>query len=171
MGSVEGIRSPIPQQPSARSSKLRFYESLFLWNQGVDQILATLANMEKFPFVRKSALQYYQTEIEEVRSEVNADFMEELADRELDDGGRFSKQRRAYEKEREDPDDVYIDVRRREEERKKARFDRRIGIVPFSAVADRREVHRGRARAKAAPSGECEAHYKTQESWWGKSHA
>jgi hypothetical protein len=66
---------------------------------------------------------------------VNADFMEELADRELDDGGRFSKQRRAYEKEREDPDDVYIDVRRREEERKKQGLQPRIGILPFSAVA------------------------------------
>ncbi len=71
----------------------------------------------------------------EVRSEVNADFMEELADRELDDGGRFSKQRRAYEKKREDPDDVYIDVQCREEERKKQGFPPRIGIVPHSAVA------------------------------------
>jgi hypothetical protein len=119
MASVEGIRSPIPRQPSARSSKLRFCESLFLWNQGVDQIVATLRYMEKFPFTRKGALQYAQTQIEEIRSEVNADFMEELADCELDDAGRFSKQRRAYEKKREDPDDVYIDVRHREDERKK----------------------------------------------------
>jgi len=155
MASVEGIRSPIPPQPSARSSKLRFYESLFLWNQGVDQILATLRSMEKFPFVRKSALQYYQNEIEEVRSEVNADFMEELADRELDDGGRFSKHRRAYEKEREDPDDVYIDVRRREEERKKQGLQPRIGILPFSAVADEEkrieEEHERKQRRRGNP--------------------
>ena len=36
-----------------RSQKLRFYESLFLWNQGVDQVIATLRGMEKFPFARK----------------------------------------------------------------------------------------------------------------------
>ena len=171
MASVEGIRSPIPPQPSARSSKLRFYESLFLWNQGVDQILATLRSMEKFPFVRKSALQYYQNEIEEVRSEVNADFMEELADRELDDGGRFSKQRRAYEKEREDPDDVYIDVRRREEERKKQGLQPRIGILPFSAVADEEkrieEEHeqKQRRRQHAKPT------MKPKSSTRGKTHA
>jgi hypothetical protein len=135
MARLEGIRAPFPAQPSARSAKLAFYESLFLWNQGVDQLIATLRSMERFPFARMSALQYAQAEIEEVRSEVNADFMEELADRELDDGGRFSKQRRAYEKKREDPDDVYIDLQRREEERKKLGLPPRIGIVPYSAVA------------------------------------
>src|SRR6266852_1043925 len=120
----------------SRSSKLRFYESLFLWNQSVDQVIATLRGMEKFPFARKKALQHAQAEIEELRAEMNADFMEDLSDRELDDGGRFSKQRRAYERKREDPDDVYIDGLRREEERKRQGLPPRIGIVPYSAVAD-----------------------------------
>jgi hypothetical protein len=79
-----------------RSQKLRFYESLFLWNQGVDQVIATLRGMEKFPFARKEALQHAEAEIEELRAEVNADFLEDMSDRELDDGGRFSKQRREW---------------------------------------------------------------------------
>ena len=33
---------------------------------------------------------------------------------------------------REDPDDVYIDVQRREEERKKQGLPPRIGVVPYS---------------------------------------
>jgi hypothetical protein len=136
MASFEGIRSPFPAQPSARSPKLRFYESLFLWNQGIDQLVATLRGMEKFPFVRKSVLQAAQVEIEEVRADLNADFMEELADRELDDAGRFWKQRRAYERQREDADDVYLAVERREQQRKEQGLPPRIGIVPYSAVAD-----------------------------------
>ena len=40
------------------------------------------------------------------------------------------------EKKREDPDDVYINVLHREEERKKQGLPPRIGIVPYSAVAD-----------------------------------
>jgi hypothetical protein len=95
-----------------------------------------LRGIEKFPFARKSALQHAQNEIEEVRADVNADLLEEQAEYELDDAGRFYKQRRAYEKEREDPDDVYISVERREEERKKKGLPPRIGIVPYSAVAD-----------------------------------
>ena len=98
MASSEGIRSPFPTQPPAVSPKLRLYECLFLWNQGIDQLLATLRGMENLPFARKSALQHAQNE--------------------MDDAGRFHRQRRSYEKQREDPDDVYIDVERREQERK-----------------------------------------------------
>ncbi len=50
MADTEGIRSPIPTQQSARSPKLRIYESLFLWNHGVDHVVAILRGMEKFPF-------------------------------------------------------------------------------------------------------------------------
>lgn len=136
MASSEGIRSPFSTQLSTRSPKLRLYESLFLWNQGVDQLIVLLRGMEKLPFAHKSALQCAQSAIEEIRADVNADFLEEQAEYELDDAGRFWKQRRAYEKEREDPDDVYINVLHREEERKKQGLPPRIGIVPYSAVAD-----------------------------------
>lgn len=139
MADTEVNVSTLPLQPSARSSKLRIYESLFLWNQGVDQLVAILRGTEKFAFARKSALQYAQAEIEEVRADVHADFMEEVADRELDDAGRFWKQRRTYERKPEDLDDVYIDVLRREEERKRHGLPPRIGIVPYSAVAAEEE--------------------------------
>ena len=57
MASLEGIRSPFPTQPSARSPKLRIYESLFLWNQGVDQLVAILRGMEKLSCADKESLQ------------------------------------------------------------------------------------------------------------------
>lgn len=136
MASSEGTRSSYPTQPPPRSQKLRLYENLFLWNQGVDRLVALLRSIEKFPIARKNALQHARNEIEEMRADVNADLLEEQAEYELDDAGRFYKQRRAYEKEREDPDDVYISVQHREEERKKLGLPPRIGIVPYSALAD-----------------------------------
>jgi len=164
MASVEGIRSPVPTQPSARSTKLRIYETLFLWNQGVDQLVALLRGMEKLPFARKSALQCAQAGIEEVRADVNADFLEEQAEYELDDAGRFWKQRRAYEKQREDPDDVYINVLHREEERKKQGLPPRIGIVPYQAVADEEKRIEEEQRAEeTAPQQAPEAHGERQE--------
>jgi hypothetical protein len=89
--------------------------------------------MKKFPFARESALQHAQTEIEEVRCEVNADLMEELVEREISGGGQFWMRRRAYERGRQDPDDVYIDVQRREDERKKLGLPPRIVVVAYSA--------------------------------------
>lgn len=100
--------SPFSLQPSARSPKLRLYETLFLWNHRVDELVALLRSMEKLPFARESALQCGQAGLEEVRADVNADFLEERAEYELDDAGHFWRQRAPYEKEREDPDDVYI---------------------------------------------------------------
>ena len=132
----EGIRSPSSTQPSARSPKLRIYESLFLLNQGVDHLVELLRGMEKFPFADKESLQCAQVEIEEVRCDVNADFTEHLADSERHDEGRFWKQRRTFEKKWRDPDDVYISVEQREEERKKQGLPPRVGIVPHSAVAE-----------------------------------
>ena len=131
----EGIRSPFPTQPSARSPKLRIYESLFLMNQGFDHVVALLRDMEKFPFAEKDSLQCAVVEIEEVRCDMNADFAEHLADSERSDEGRFWKRRHAVEKKWRDPDDVYIDVERREEERKKQGLPPRVGILPHSAVS------------------------------------
>lgn len=136
MASLEGTRSPFPTQPSARSPKLRIYEHLFLWNQGVDHVVELLRDMEKFPFSDKESVQSAVAEVEEVRCDMNADFIEHLADSERFDEGRFSKQRRAFEKKWRDPDDVYIDVERREEERKKQGLPPRVGIVPHSAVSE-----------------------------------
>ncbi len=136
MAGNEGIRSPFPAQLSARSPKLRIYESLFLLNQGMDHVVTLLRGMEKFPFADKRSVQCAVAEIEEIRASVNADFSEELADSERFDEGRFWKLRRAYEKKWRDPDDVYIDVGRREEERKKQGLPPRVGIVPHSAVAE-----------------------------------
>ena len=139
MADNEVIRSPFPTQPSARSPKLCIYESLFLFNQSVDHLVALLRSMEKFSFADKEELQSAIVEIEEVRCDMNADFAEHLVDSERLDEGRFSKRRHDYEKQWRDPDDVYIDVKRREEERKKQSLPPRVGIVPHSPVAEEEE--------------------------------
>ena len=148
MASNEGIGSPFPKQPSVRSAKLRIYESLYLLNQGVDHVIALLRGMEKFPFADKESVKSAVAEIEEVRCDMNADFTEHLADSERFDEGRFWKQRREFEKKWRDPDDVYIDVERREEERKKQGLPPRVGVLPHSAVAEEEKRHTERERKK-----------------------
>ena len=141
MGSNEGIGSPFLKQLSERSPKLRIYESLFLLNQGIDHVVALLRDMGKFPFADKDSMECAIVEIEEVRCDMNADFTEHLADRERFDEGHFWKQCHAFEKKWRDPDDVYIDVERREEERQKIGLPPRIigNILPHSAVAKAEE--------------------------------
>lgn len=171
MAHNEGIRSPFPAQPSVRSPKLLIYESLFLFNQAVDHLVALLRGMEKFSFAGKEELQSFQAEIEEVRCDTNADFTEHLADIERFDEGRFSKQRRDYEKHWRDPDDVYIDVERREEERKKQGLPARVGIVPHSVVAEEEERWEAEQERKKKRSGKRrEPTSKTKNSPPEKNH-
>lgn len=141
MDSIEGIGFAPLKQLSARSPKLRIYESLFLLNEGIDHLVALLRDMGKFPFADKDSVQCAVVEIEEVRCDMNADFTEKLADSERFDEGHFWKQRRAFEKKWQDPDDVYIEVGRREEERKKLGLPSRVigSILPHSAVAQAEE--------------------------------
>ena len=141
MASNEGIGSPFLKQPTARSPKLRIYESLFLLNQVIDHVVTLLRDMGKFPFADKDSMQCAIVEIEEVRCDINADFTEHLADSERFDEGHFWKQRREFEKKWRDPDDVYIDVDRREEERQKQGLPPRVigSIIPHSAVAQAEE--------------------------------
>ncbi len=156
MASNEGIGSPFPKQPSERSPKLRIYESLFLLNEGMDNLIALLREMEKLPFADKESVQCAVVEIEEVRCDMNADFTEKLADSERFDEGRFWKQRREFEKKWRDPDDVYIEVGRREEERKKQGLPPRSGVLPHSAVAeeeDRWEAEQERKRERSKKRG------------------
>ena len=136
MAGNEGIGSPFLKQPSARFPKLRIYESLFLLNEGMDRVITLLRETEKLPFADKESVQRAVVAIEEVRCDMNAGFTEELADNERFDEGRFWKQRREFEKKWRDPDDVYIEVGRREEERKKQGLPPRLGVLPHSAVAD-----------------------------------
>lgn len=155
MASSEGTRSSFPAQPSSRSPKLRLYENLFLWNQGVDQLVAILRRMAKFSCAHNGRLHHAQNEIEEVRADVNADLLEEQAEFELKDAGWFYRQRRDYEKKLEDPDDVYIEVEHREAERKKQGLPPRIGVISHPAPADEIipvEEENGRSRQVRAKS-------------------
>jgi hypothetical protein len=92
--------------------------------------------MEKVFFAHKESVQCAIVEIEEVRCDMNADITEHLADSERFDEGRFWKQRRQFEKKWRDPDDVYIEVERREEERKKKGLPPRLGVLSHSALAE-----------------------------------
>ena len=152
----EGTRSLLPTQLFTRSPKPRIYESLFLLNQGVDYIIAILHGMEKFPFADKESLHSAQAEIEEVRAGTNADFAERLGDRERSNEGRFWKQRRAFEKKWRDPDDVYIEVEGREQERKKQGLPSRVGVIPHSAVVEQEGGMRSQQQGKSNRRRACE---------------
>jgi hypothetical protein len=125
-------------------------------NEGIDHVITLLREMEKFSFADKESIKCAVVEVEQVRCGMNADFTEHLVDSERFDEGRFWKQRRDFEKKWRDPDDVYIDVGRREEERKKHGLPPRVGVLPHSAVAEeenRSEAEQERKKERSKKRG------------------
>jgi hypothetical protein len=107
--------------------------------------------MEKLPFVDRESIRCAIVEIEEVRCDMNADFTERLADSERFEEGRFWKQRREFEKRWRDPDDVYIDVQRREEERKKQGLRRGSAFSHIPLWPKRSKSGRSNRNARKSP--------------------
>ena len=164
MAGSQGICSPFSLQPSARSPKLRLYETLFLWNQGVDQLVALLRGMEKFPFARKSALQCAQAGIEEVRADVNADFLEEQAEYELDDAGRFLEEAPRLRKGTAKTLTIIYQRSAPRGRTQKAGIAATDRHCPLPSSGRRRKTHRGGTRAEeTAPQQAPEAHGERQE--------
>jgi hypothetical protein len=152
MAATEGIRSPFSTQVSPHSHKLRVYECLFLLNQKLQDTVQILKKLEKCPWLRRAFLRSFQVEVEDLRAQTNFEVIEHLSDREQRDWARFGKLRRRWDLQLEDPDDVYLKVEDREEERRKQGLPSRLGIIPHAAVAadeDRLEAKQERQKRRA----------------------
>ena len=135
MAAIQGIRSCFPAQPVPRSPKLRIYEYLFLLNQKLQETVQILKQLEKCSWLRRDFLRSFQIEVEDLRAQANFEVIEHLSDREQHDWAHFGKLRRKWDRQFEDPDDVYLKAEQREEERRKQGLPPRLGIIPHEAVA------------------------------------
>lgn len=164
MAKHHGIGSLLCRQLLRTSAKARPYEGLYSVNQNVDQLISLLRKMEWLRVADSDSIETAVIEIEKIRCGVNAACAEKLADHERFEEGRFWKRGRMIEKKWRDPDDVYIDVQRREEERRKLRLPARVVALPWSAEADNKTLaakrrsrekrrNRGSARADGSQQG------------------
>src|SRR6266481_8475746 len=135
MADTQGIRSSFSTQLVPRSPKLRIYEYLFLLNQKLQETVQILKQLEKCPWLRRDFLRSFQIEVEDLRAQANFEVIEHMSDREQHDWAHFGKLRREWDRQFEDPDDVYLKAEHREEERRKQGLPPRLGIIPHEAVA------------------------------------
>jgi hypothetical protein len=151
MATTEGIRSSFSTQLIPRSPKLRIYEYLFLLNQNLQEAVQILRRLEKCPWLRRDFLRSFQVEVEDLRAQTNFEVIEQMSDREQHDWAHFGKLRRAWDRQFEDPDDVYLKAEQREEERRKRGLPPRLGVIPHEAIAaeeTRLDAERGRKKSR-----------------------
>jgi hypothetical protein len=135
MAATEGIRSSISTQVVLHSPKLRIYEYLFLLNQKLQETVQILRQLEKCPWLRRDFLRSFQIEVEDLRAQTNFEVLEHMSYREQHDWAHFGKLRREWDRQFEDPDDVYLEAEQREKERGKHGLPPRLGIIPHEAIA------------------------------------
>ncbi len=101
-------------------SKLVVYETLSGLNQRFGQTLLDLHRVQELGLVRRGIIGALQDVLEETRAWANFEMIEVLHEREQADWARFGRLRRQWERKYEDPNDVFVQVRRLKEPRSRA---------------------------------------------------
>jgi len=122
------IHRPLP-------TKLRAYEAVYWLNRSFEATLLSLERLEQLGMFRLEFLNECKIQVERTRAELNEDLIDSLHECESDDSARFDRMARAWEKTREDPDDVFFKANDRKEEIKE----------------QIKELNRGLARQKRRP--------------------
>ena len=78
---------------------------------GSGQTVQILKQLEKCPWLRRDFLRLFQIEVEDLRAQTNFEVIEHLSDHEQHDWAHFGKLRREWDRQFEDPDDVYLKCR------------------------------------------------------------
>jgi hypothetical protein len=112
------------------------YEYLHQLNRNLDETVEILERIRKLPAMREKPFRHYRVEVEYLRSEATHDVLDVMNDIEIAESSELWRKKRAYEKSIADPDDVYFQVRDREEERRKQGLPSLI-----SKVARRKTKH------------------------------
>jgi len=129
---------------------------LFLFNQKLQEAVQILKQLEKCPWLRRDFLRSFQIEVEDLRAQTNFEVLEQLSDREQHDWAHFGKLRREWDRQFEDPDDVYLKAEHREEERRKQGLPPRLGIIPHelsAAEETRLEAEQRREKKRSRKAG------------------
>ena len=80
---------------------LRAYESLLLFNQGCEQALRALEQLEKVAVVSSEVMSDLRVRMEELRADASADFTVAISQKEREEEDRCWKLRREREKQQE----------------------------------------------------------------------
>jgi hypothetical protein len=132
--------------------KLHLFQELIVLNQAFEQVLHGLERMEKLPLFHGEELRYARAEVESVRVQANREFFDNFGALVEKDAVWAYKFRRAYDQKVKDPFDLYLEVKEREEARKRKGLPPRVVLLPDWDKDDeeRYDEEQARKRKRAA---------------------
>ncbi len=128
--------------------KLHLFQALIDLNQAFEQVLRGLERMEKLPFFHAEELRYARAEVETARLQANREFYANFDELVEKDAVWAHKFRRAYDQKVRDPFDLYLEVKEREEARKKKGLPPRVVLLPDWDKDDEQRFDEERAKKR-----------------------
>lgn len=104
------------------------YEYLCQLNRNLDQAVEVLELIRKSRGIREKLFRHHRVEAEYLRSAATRDVLDVMNDVELRRSAELWKQKRAYEKNIGDPNDIYFELQQREQKRSKRGASSLIGV-------------------------------------------
>jgi hypothetical protein len=130
----------------------RVYEVLFQFNQGMDQALTSLDILEKLALESPSCITKIRVNLSELRSYANNCLASKIVQQEQEEENNFYRIRRNREKADEGPNEIYLELKAREELRREQGLPPRAVILPWTQADDDRIVAMQKAAASSLPT-------------------
>ena len=124
---------------------LRVYEVLFQFNQGLDQALTSLDVLEKLDLESSGCIAKSRVNLSELRSYANNHFASKIVQKE-------QEFRRNREKAEEGPDEIYLELKSREELCRDQGLPPRAVILPWTRADDDRILAVQKAASSSPPT-------------------
>ncbi len=130
--------------------KLHLMQELLNLNQAFENVVRGLERMEKLTLFDKEQLRYSRAEVESARVDANREFFdkfEEIVEKDAEWAYKFC---RDYDRKTQDPFDFYLEIKEREEVRRKKGLSPRVVLLPDWDKDDEQRYDEEQAKKRAA---------------------
>jgi len=110
--------------------KLILLQELLTLNQAFENVICGLERMEKVALFDKEQLRYSRAEVESARVDANREFFDKFGEIVEKDAEWAHKFCQAYDQKSKDPFDLYLEIKEREEARRKKGLPPRAVLLP-----------------------------------------
>jgi hypothetical protein len=128
--------------------KIHLFQELLALNEEFGHVIRGLERMEKEPTYKKEMIRWAKAHVESAQVEANRQFFDEFDAIVENDAIEAYKFLRDHRKKVTDPDDVYLEIKNREEARKAKGLPPRVVILPDWDFNDEKRYEEKQAEKK-----------------------
>jgi hypothetical protein len=128
--------------------KTHLFQELLALNEQFDHVIRALERMEKVPTYRSEMIRWARAQVESAQVEANRQFFDEFDAIVENDAIGAYKFLREHNKRITDPDNIYLEIKQREETRKAKGLPPRLVILPDWDFNDEKRYEKERAEKR-----------------------